>query len=77
MENWKDFKNDSIILDIVENGLKIDFLNITGNLKVPRIPHRASEKENISIEIKSLFRKEVIVEGSRKSGNFISTKVVL
>ena len=62
-----------LYLTIVEKGFKIDFLNITGNLKIPRIPHSGSVKENISIQIKSILRKEVIAEGSRKSGNFIST----
>ena len=57
---------------IVENGLKIFFLNITENLKIPRIPHSGSKKKNISIENKSILRKEVIAEGSRKSANFIS-----
>lgn len=57
---------------IVENGLKIFFLNITKNLKIPRIPHSGSKKKNISIENKSILRKEVIAEGSRKSANFIS-----
>ena len=32
--NCKDFKNDSVILGIDENGVKMNFLNITGNLKV-------------------------------------------
>ena len=36
-ENWKEITSDSIILDIVENRLKI--LNIPGNLKVPQITH--------------------------------------
>lgn len=70
---WKTLKMIPLYLTIVEKGFKIDFLNITGNLKIPRIPHSGSEKENISIQIKSMLRKEVIAEGSRKSGNFIST----
>ena len=73
IEDWKDIAIDFTILDIVENRLKIDFLNIPGNLKVLQIPHCVSEKEIIAIEIKSLLRKEVIVEASRESGNFIST----
>ena len=73
MENWKEITTDSIILDIVENGLKIDFLNIPDNLKVPQILHCVSEQEIITTEIKSLLRKGVIVESSRESGDFIST----
>ena len=38
IENWKDITSDSIKLDMVENGLKIDFLSIPGNLKEPQIP---------------------------------------
>ena len=38
IENWKDITSDSIKLDMVENGLKIDFLSIPKNLKVPQIP---------------------------------------
>ena len=73
IENWKEITSDSIILDIVENRLKNDFLNIPGNLKVPQIPHCVSEQEIITTEIKSLLRKGVIVEISRESGYFIST----
>ena len=73
MENLKDITSDSIILDIVENGPKIDLLSILGNLKVPQIPHCVSDQEIISTEIKSLLRKGVIVEDSRKSVDFIST----
>ena len=65
-------ESDSIILDIVENGRKIDFLSIPGNLKLPQIPHSVSEQEIITTEIKSLLRKGGIVEGSRESGDFIS-----
>ena len=73
IENWKEITSDSIILDIVENGLKIDFLNIPGNLKVPQIPHCVSEQEIITTEIRSLLRKGIIVESSRESGDLIST----
>ena len=65
--------SDSIIRDIVKNGLKIDFFSIPGNLKVPQIPHCVSEQESIIAEIKSLLRKGVIVEASRVSDDFIST----
>ena len=73
IENWKEITSDSIILDIVENGLKIDFLNILGNLKVPRIHHCVSEQEIITTEIRFLLRKGVIVANSRESGDFIPT----
>ena len=74
IENWKEITSDSIILDIVENGLKIDFLNIPGNLKVPQIPHCVSEQEIITTEINSLLRKGVIVLSSRESGDFSPRK---
>ena len=73
IENSKETTSDSIILDIVENGLKIDFLNTPDNLKVRQILHCVSEQEIITTEIKSLLRKGVIVESSRESGDFIST----
>ena len=73
IENWKEITSDPIILDIVENGLKIDFLSIPGNLKLPQIPHCVSEQEIITTEIKSPLRKGVNVEGSRESGDVIST----
>ena len=62
----KDITSDSIILDIVENGPKIDLLSILGNLKVPQIHHCVSDQEIISTKIKSLLRKGVIVEDSRE-----------
>ena len=69
----KDITSDSIILDIVENGPKIDLWSILGNLKVTQIPHCVSDQEIISTKIKSLLRKGVIVEDSRESVDFIST----
>ena len=46
------------MLDIVENWLKINFLNISQNPKVPQISHSVfDEQEIISKEIKSLLRK--------------------
>ena len=70
IENWKEITSDSIILDIVENGLKIEFLNIPCNLKVPQISHCVSEQEIITTEINSLLRKGVIVLSSKESGHF-------
>ena len=60
------------MLDIVEKRLKIDFLSIPGNLKVPQVLHSVSEQKIITTEIKSLLRKGVITEGSWESGDFIS-----
>ena len=73
IENWKEITSDSIILDIVENGLKIDFLNTPGNLEgLSNSSHCVSEQEIIFTGIKYLLRKGVIVESSRESGDFIS-----
>ena len=55
--NQKEITSDSIILDIGENRLKIDFLSIPGNLKVPQISYCVSEQQIITTEIKSLLRK--------------------
>ena len=38
IQNWKAITSDSIRLDIVENGIKIYFLSILGNVTVPQIP---------------------------------------
>ena len=60
------------MLDIVENWLKINFLNISQNPKVPQISHSVfDEQEIISKEIKSLLKGRK--EASMESGDFIST----
>ena len=55
--NQKEITSDSIILDIGENRLKINFLSIPGNLKVPQISYCVCEQQIITTEIKSLLRK--------------------
>ena len=55
--NQKEITSDSIILDIGENRLKINFLSIPENLKVPQISYCVSEQQIITTEIKSLLRK--------------------
>ena len=37
--NWKSITNDEIILDIIRNGLKIDFKEGPVNFRIPKMHH--------------------------------------
>ena len=60
--NWKSITNDEIILDIIENGLKIDFKKRPINICVPKIYHSTKERQIINSEFQKLLDKGVIVQ---------------
>ena len=71
--NWKSITNDEIILDIIKNGLKIDFEERPRNICVPKIQHSTKEIEIINSAIQKLLDKGVIVQCDREPNNFVST----
>ena len=71
--NWKSITNDEIILDIIKNGLKIDFKESPRNICVPKIQHSTKEIEIINSEIQKLLDKGVIVQCDREPNDFVST----
>ena len=71
--NWKSITNDETILDIIKNGLKIDFKERPINIFVPGIRHSTKEKEIINSEVQKLLDKGVIVQCDSEPNDFVST----
>ena len=59
-ENRKEIINDAIIIDIAENGIKIDCINKFRYTGIPHILLSKYEKHVISAEIQKLLKKGVI-----------------
>ena len=53
--NWKSITNDEIILDIIKNGLKIDFKERPRNICIPKIQHSIKEKEIMNSDIQKNY----------------------
>ena len=70
---WQKITNDRVILDIIKNGLKINFKERPGITSAPKIPHSKQEIEIINTEFKKRLAKGVIIECERDKGGFIST----
>ena len=58
----KKITSDRVILDIIKNGLKINFKGRPGITSAPKIPHSEQEIKIINKEIKKLLDKGVIIE---------------
>ena len=70
---WQKITSDRVILDIIKNGLKINFKGRPGITSAPKIPHSEQEIKIINKEIKKVLDKGVIIECERDKGGFIST----
>ena len=70
---WQKITSDRVILDIIKNGLKINFKGRPGITSAPKIPHSEQEIKIINKEIKKLLNKGVIIECERDKSGFIST----
>ena len=70
---WQKIASDRVILDIIKNGLKINFKGRPGITSAPKIPHSEQEIKIINTEIKKLLAKGVTIECERDKGGFIST----
>ena len=71
-ENWYKYTKDKYILDIITNGLKLDLKQLPTQNSRSSYPLSSKENEIISVEIKKLLRKSVIVYSSPEEGEFIS-----
>ena len=58
----KKITSERIILDIIKNGLKIDFMERENITCSPKIPHSELEKRMINAEIEKLLQKGVIIK---------------
>ena len=65
--------SDRVILDIIKNGLKINFKVKPGITSAPKIPYSEQKIKIINTEMKKLLAKGVIMECERDKGGFIST----
>ena len=63
-KNWYKYTKDTYILDIVTNGLKLELNELSFQYSRSNYPLSAKENEVISIEIKKLLKKKVIVHST-------------
>ena len=65
--------NDKIILDIIKNGLKIDFKERPRNIFAPKIQYSTKGKGIINSLILKLLDKGVIAQYDKEPNDFLST----
>ena len=71
--DWSKITTDSVILDIVQNGLKMDFIDKPPTqTKVHFYPVSMLEQSITDEEIAKLLQKKVIVETTQEPDEFIS-----
>ena len=70
---WQKITSNRVILDIIKNGLKINFKERPGITSAPKIPHGEQKIKIINTEIKKLLVKAAIIDCERDKGGFIST----
>ena len=70
---WQDLTSDRTILDIVEYGLKLDFIDTPPLCKPYQYPVSQQEYIIINAEINKLLDKQVIIETNIEMGDFFST----
>ena len=71
--DWEKITNERTILDIIKNGLKIDFMERPNITCSPKIHHSELQKRIINAEIEKLLQKGVIIKCERKDNDFIAT----
>lgn len=72
-ENWKEITSDKNILDIVKNGVRIDFSEIPSHKEMGYMSYSPQEKIIIENEIAKLSKKGVIKKCSPVDDQFISS----
>ena len=70
-EHWKKYTSDTFILDIIKNGLKLDFNEIPFQHCCNNFPLSKEEMSIINSEIQKLKSKKVIVNTDRRTGDYI------
>ena len=71
-KNWYKYTKDKYILDIITNGLKLDLKQLSTQNSRSSYPLSSKENEVISLGIKKLLKKSVIVYSTPEEGEFIS-----
>ena len=71
--NWEKITSDNVILDIIENGLKIEFLGSPPTSRPYRLKFSEKEENFISAEIDKLVKKGVIQECNITSDSYFSS----
>jgi len=73
LSKWKILTNNDFILDIVANGLKLDFHKYPHQQQYPRLSYSDSETAIIKLEIAKLLKKKVIAPTIHPIQGFVST----
>ena len=71
-KSWYKYIKDKYILDVINNGLKLDLKQLPTQNSRSTCPLSSKKNKIISVEIKELLRKSVIVYSSPDEGEFIS-----
>ena len=71
-KNWYKYTQDSYILDIISNGLKLDLMEMPIQNQYSIHPLAKNETEIVSSEIQKLLNKKVLVHTKPEIGQFVS-----
>ena len=71
-KNWKKLTSDKYILDIVTNGLRLDFKEFPENRQYQFRPLKNDELNVVKAEVDKLLSKQVICESRRERNDYLS-----
>ena len=71
-KNWKKLTSDKYILDIVTNGLRLDFKEFPENRQYQFRPLKNDELDVVKAEVDKLLSKQVICESRRERNDYLS-----
>ena len=72
-KNWKKLTSDKYILDIVTNGLRLDFKEFPENRQYQFRPLKNDELNVVKAEVDKLLSKQVICESRREINDYLSS----
>ena len=70
-KNWKKITSDKYILDIVTNGLRLDFKEIPKNRKYQFRTLKNDEVDIVETEVYKLLSKRVICKSKRERNDYL------
>ena len=73
VKNWKNLTSDSVILDIVKHGLKLNFTSEIPSKGPFEYPRSKQDTSIISKEVEKLLQKGVITECNVEDGDYFSS----
>ena len=71
-KTWKKLRSDKYILDIVTNGLRLDFKEIPKNRQYQFRTLKNDELDIVKAEVDKLLSKQVICESRREKNDYLS-----